>query len=130
MEVTLKKKQTPKRDPEPLLEDLRDDCVAIFLNSGMTQQQVHEAGGPTPQTISKWLYKETRFPQLPSVRALLKACGGDLVAVSAKRADWLRGALSDEERLGVTLEVKPTMPPKRHVVRREARKASARRKAK
>jgi len=67
-----------KREPLSDLEDLRDDCVAVVLNSGNNFKQVHEKGGPTPTTISKWLYKETMFPQLATVRAMLNACGHEI----------------------------------------------------
>ena len=67
-----------KREPLTDLEDLRDDCVAVVLNSGHSFKGVHERGGPTPQTISKWLYRETMFPQLATVRAMLKACDHEL----------------------------------------------------
>lgn len=70
------------RKPLVDLEDLRDDSIAVMLNSGQTLKRVHERGGPTPQTISKWLYRETRFPQLATVRALLNACDHDLVVMS------------------------------------------------
>lgn len=120
-------KQTPKRDPEPQLEDIRDDCIAIFLNSGMTYEEVHANGGPTHNTITRWLYKETRFPQFATIRTFLKACGSDLVVVSAKRADKIRGHLTDFERIGVdrTTADKPTMPRRkeRKAARKEARRA-------
>lgn len=106
-----------QRDPERELEDIRDDCIAVFLNSGMTQQQVHEAGGPTPNTISKWLYKETRFPQFVTIRSLLKACGGDLVVMSASNAEEAR-THTPEDRLGVS---SPTASMAAR--RREARKS-------
>lgn len=67
-----------KRKPIAELEDLRDDCIGIVLDSNMTFKQVHEKGGPTPQTIGKWLYRETRFPQLATIRAMLNACDHDL----------------------------------------------------
>lgn len=67
-----------KREPIAELEDLRDDCIAVVFNSGQTFKDVHANGGPTPGTIGKWLYRETRFPQLATVRAMLKACGHDL----------------------------------------------------
>lgn len=119
-------KTTPKRDPEPELEDIRDDCIAIFLNSGMTQEQVHANGGPTSATISKWLYKETRFPQFATVRKFLKACGGDLVPVSANMAKILRRDPL-ERRLGLSVSIvgKPSMPQRR-AVRKAARKEARR----
>ena len=72
-------RKTPlKREPLTDLEDLRDDCVAVVINSGQSFKRVHERGGPTPQTISKWLYKETMFPQLATVRAMLNACDHEI----------------------------------------------------
>lgn len=67
-----------QRPPEPELEDLRDDCIAIVINSKLTFKKVHEQGGPTPQTTSKWLYRETRFPRLSTIRSMLNACDHDL----------------------------------------------------
>ncbi len=44
-----KTKQGPtKREPLESLEDLRDDCIALYLNSGLTQRQIHERGGADP----------------------------------------------------------------------------------
>lgn len=67
------------REPIAELEDLRDDCIGIALETKMSFKDIHEKGGPTSQTISKWLYRETRFPQLATVRAILRACDYDLV---------------------------------------------------
>ena len=67
-----------QREPRADLEDLRDDCIALFLNSGLRQWEIADAGGPTPATISKWLYKETRFPRLDTIRAFVRAMGYDL----------------------------------------------------
>lgn len=66
------------RERDDHLEDLRDDCIAVALNSKLSFQEIHARGGPTTQTISKWLYKETQFPRLGTVRSILKACGHDL----------------------------------------------------
>lgn len=71
-------KKPTKREPLTSLEDLRDDCIAVVINSGQSFKRVHERGGPTPQTTSKWLYRETQFPQLATVRAMLKACDHEL----------------------------------------------------
>jgi hypothetical protein len=78
-----------KREPLTDLEDLRDDCVAVVLNSGHSFKRVHERGGPTPQTISKWLYRETMFPQLATVRAMLKACDHELT-IAPKGSDRIK----------------------------------------
>lgn len=67
-----------QRQPIAQLEDLRDDTIAVAINSGQTFKSIHERGGPTPQTIAKWLYRETKFPQLATVRAILQACDHDL----------------------------------------------------
>jgi hypothetical protein len=66
------------REPIAELEDLRDDTIGIALETKMSFKTIHEKGGPTPQTIGKWFYRETRFPQLATVRAILRACGYDL----------------------------------------------------
>lgn len=123
-----KTKQTPKRDPEPELEDIRDDCIAIFLNTGMTYEQVHAAGGPTHTTITRWLYKETRFPQFATIRSFLKACGADLVPVSTQQAQVARAATL-QARLGVSVDFvgKPTMPKRRGKEARKAARKEARR---
>lgn len=66
------------RTPLAELEDLRDDCIAVVRNSGLNFKQVRERGGPTPQTTARWLYRETRFPQLATVRAMLRAVDYEL----------------------------------------------------
>ena len=70
-----------RREPIAELEDLRDDTIGIALETKLSFKEIHERGGPTPQTISKWLYRETRFPQLATVRAILRPCGYDLSVI-------------------------------------------------
>lgn len=72
------RKHNYRREPRVDLEDMRDDCIALFLNSGMRQVDITASGGPTPQTISKWLYKETTFPRLDTIRSFLRAMNYDL----------------------------------------------------
>lgn len=72
---------TVPREPRTDLEDLRDDTVAVVLNSKHTFKDIQELGGPTKQTLSKWLYKETKFPRLDTVRSILKICGYDLAVM-------------------------------------------------
>ena len=60
----------------------------------MTMKQVHVSGGPTPQTISKWLYKETRFPRMDSIRAFLQALGFDYVIMPQAQAQKYRASHS------------------------------------
>lgn len=86
-----KERRTPfQRDADDRLESLRDDCIALFINSGLTQREIHNRGGPTPATISKWLYKETRFPRYNSLQAFLLAIGHELMPVSAAVAQSMR----------------------------------------
>lgn len=77
-----KRKSWMIREVDEDLENMRDDCIALFLNSGMTQQQLHAAGGPTPATISKWLYKETKFPRYSTINDFLRGLGYRLAVVS------------------------------------------------
>lgn len=98
-----------KREPITSLEDLRDDCVAVVLNSGQSFKRVHEKGGPTPQTTSKWLYRETRFPQLATIRAMLNACDYDLT-IAHKGSPRI-------ERLNADGAVKMPPKPKRTAAR-------------
>lgn len=96
------------------LEDLRDDCIALFINSGLTQKEVHNLGGPTPATISKWLYKETFFPRYDTIERFLLALGHELMPVSSAMAAQLRekGRNSFLE-LDVGFVGKPRMPSKK-----------------
>lgn len=89
-----------KREPLARLEDLRDDCIALFLNSGLRQEDIYAKGGPTPKTISRWLYKETMFPRLDTIRAFLLALGFDLTPVPVQVAKEMRRH-SITERLGL-----------------------------
>ena len=73
------RKSFTRREPIAELEDLRDECIGIALETKRSFKDIHEKGGPTPQTIAKWFYRETRFPQLATVRAILRACDYDLV---------------------------------------------------
>lgn len=77
-----KTRKTPfAREIDQDLESLRDDCIALFINSRLTQQQIHQSGGPTPQTISRWLYKETAFPRYSTISTFLHALGCRMVVV-------------------------------------------------
>lgn len=81
-----KERRTPLvREPITSLEDIRDDCVALFQQSKLTREEVHRRGGPTSATIGKWLYKETHFPRLDSIRGLLQALGHDLAIVKREK---------------------------------------------
>lgn len=97
-----KDRKTPfVREPIAELEDMRDDCVALYLNSGLSFEAVHANGGPTGPTVSRWLYKTTRFPRMDTMRALCRAVGGDIVVVGARTAEQLKGR-SKVTRLNIT----------------------------
>jgi hypothetical protein len=77
-----KGRSTPlQREQLEALEDMRDDCIALFVNSGLRQKDIHERGGPTPGTISKWLYKETFFPRYSTIDSFLRAMGYGLTVM-------------------------------------------------
>lgn len=99
----VRKTQT-KREPLTSLEDLRDDCIAVVINSGQSFKRVHEQGGPTPQTTSKWLYRQTQFPQLATVRAMLNACGHE-ITIAPHGSTRI-------QRINTEDEAKVVMPPK------------------
>lgn len=103
MQGTRARKTPFERDPNEDLEDLRDDCIALFLNSRMTQKDITARGGPTPATISKWLYKETRFPRYETIQNFLKALGSRLAVVTANQ---------EVEPVRKAGSRKPVMPPK------------------
>jgi hypothetical protein len=63
------------------IEDIRDDTISVVRNTHMTFEEIRAAGGPHPTTLSKWLERVTLRPQLNTIRAALKACGGDLKVV-------------------------------------------------
>lgn len=76
-----------QRELDEELEGLRDDCIALFKNSGLTQQQIHERGGPTPKTISNWIYGITLFPRMSTIQAFTTALGYRLSIVEARSAN-------------------------------------------
>lgn len=114
-----KQRKTPfTREQDAALEDLRDDCIALFINSGLTQKQLHERGGPTPQTTSKWLYKETQFPRYSTIESFAYACGygltlAPLTAIARAHEQPIARRLG----LDIALAGRPRMPAKKRKVR-------------
>jgi hypothetical protein len=96
------------------LENLRDDCIALFINSGLRQKDITNRGGPTPQTISKWLYKETHFPRYSTIESFLMALGYGLTVASVEDITRFREQ-SISERLGLDIAIagRPRMPVKK-----------------
>lgn len=103
------KGKATKREPLTSLEDLRDDCIAVVINSGMSFKRVHEKGGPTPQTTSRWLYRETQFPQLATVRAMLKACDHE-ITIAPKNSVRIQRINSEGESKVVMPDRKTSAP--------------------
>ena len=108
------RKRPLQREQDEQLEGLRDDCIALFINSGLTQKEITARGGPTPQTISKWLYKETHFPRYSTIESFLLALGygmtvAPLADIAAERATPIH------ERLGldVAMAGRPRMPARK-----------------
>lgn len=110
-----KPRRTPfQREQDNKLENLRDDCIALFIDSGFTQKQIHERGGPTPTTISKWLYAETHFPRYSSIESFLLALGHELMPVSSSVAAELRAkGRSTYLNVDVGFAGRPRMPAKK-----------------
>ncbi len=108
------RKEPLKREQLAQLEDLRDDCIALYLNSPMTQKDIWAAGGPTPGTITRWLYKETYFPRYETIERFLMALGFGLTPMPLSKIDGMR-AVPIHERLGLDIEFlrRPKMPPKK-----------------
>lgn len=109
-----KPRRTPfQREQDEKLEGLRDDCIALFIDSGLSQKQIHERGGPTSQTISKWLYGETHFPRHSSIQTFLAALGHELMPVSAAVAAELRAkGRNIYLNIDVSFAGRPRMPQK------------------
>lgn len=93
------------------LENMRDDCIALFLNSGLRQRDIHERGGPTPATISKWLYKETFFPRYTTIDSFLRALGYGLTPVPLGNITQMRD-IPRHERLHISPFL-PVLPERR-----------------
>lgn len=106
-----KGRRTPfQREMDEELESIRDDCIALFVNSGLTQKQIHERGGPTPPTISRWLYKETVFVRMATVMSFTKALGGRITITADTNAIRPR---NQRLQLDVPIIGRPHMPRRR-----------------
>lgn len=68
-----------KRQLELSVEDLRDTAVSLIRNEvGDDYEKIHERGGAHPSTLKAWETGAVRRPQMPTLRASLRAIGKDL----------------------------------------------------
>lgn len=96
----------PVRETETELEAVRDKCIHLFTNSGLKRKDITAAGGPTSGTISKWLYRETRFPRYTTIASFLEALGCKLTVADRRT--------KEPEKEPVSLPQKrPKMPKRR-----------------
>ncbi len=71
--------------PKVNMDALREDCISIYRNSRLSLEEVRARGGPTPNTVSRLLSRESS-PQLATCIALLRVCGHDLYVGAGVRA--------------------------------------------
>ncbi len=73
----------PTRDERMAMgEALRDDVMSHWRNSGMTLDRLHEISGVSTVTLSNWANRETKFPQMATAQAILKALGKRLTVAT------------------------------------------------
>jgi transcriptional regulator with XRE-family HTH domain len=65
-------------DKDPMIDYIR----TIIFDSGETLKKISEDSGVNANTISKWLYGETKQPRAASVNAVLRALGYKLEVVT------------------------------------------------
>jgi transcriptional regulator with XRE-family HTH domain len=65
-------------DKDPMIDYIR----TIIHESGETLTKISEDSGVNANTISKWLYGETRQPRAASINAVLRALGYKLEVVT------------------------------------------------
>jgi transcriptional regulator with XRE-family HTH domain len=65
-------------DKDPMIDYIR----TIIYESGATLTKISEDSGVNANTISKWLYGETRQPRAASINAVLRALGYKLEVVT------------------------------------------------
>jgi hypothetical protein len=61
------------------------DYGAFLSKQGKTPAEIDARGGPRAQTQHNWFYGETRQPKFSSMRAAVRAAGGDIVIVNGLR---------------------------------------------
>jgi len=70
-------------DKDPVI----DICRTAKADSGMTDQQIREHGGPAVSTMEGWFTRATRRPQFATVEAFARAIGKTFVLVDLPRPD-------------------------------------------
>ncbi len=67
------------------IEDLMENTISILRNSRLSYVEIRARGGPSAGTLTKWVARETKRPQLNTIRAALDACDMDILFVPKKR---------------------------------------------
>ena len=62
-------------------EALRDDVMSHVPNAGISFERLHALSGVAVVTLAKWANRETRFPQIATAQAILRALGKTLAVV-------------------------------------------------
>jgi transcriptional regulator with XRE-family HTH domain len=65
-------------DKDPMIDTIR----TVIQDSGETLKKISEDSGVNANTISKWLYGETKQPRAASINAVLRALGYKLEVVA------------------------------------------------
>lgn len=65
-------------DKDPMIDTIR----TVIADSGKTLKKISEDSGVNANTISKWLYGETKQPRAASANAVLRALGYKLEVVT------------------------------------------------
>lgn len=79
-----KEREAKGLKPIASTEDLRDDCVSLVKNSGISFEEIHNRNGPTPQTLARWRDKEVVSPNMNKMRSALRAIGKDIGIIDFK----------------------------------------------
>jgi hypothetical protein len=77
-----KKARAARREMTPMQLEMRDckglreQAVTMIRASGLTFQQIEEAGGPVVATLNRWFdFKVPVNPQTPTLNAAARVCG-------------------------------------------------------
>lgn len=64
--------------------DIRDDFMSQVYNSGVKFETIHELGGPTVQTLTRWMNKLVDKPQFGKMVSTARICGIEHIRISKR----------------------------------------------